>query len=256
VLSFEDITRGAREAEQRRMRERTEAVHDLGESLAHEIRNPLNALTLNLQLLRECLDDEGMSRDDLHRRAEKMLAESKRLELLVTHLLEVSRGGALQLTDAHIDPIVQGIVDRLEGLARTHDCRVTVRAGSTRGLRLDQVRIDRALENVVRNAIEAAAEGGHHVWISTRDDPHSTIVIVEDDGPGISPQDFSQVFVLYSTGKRGGTGLGLPLAREDVRRHGGEIEAKARHGGGAQFLVYLPERPSEPDLSGPNYVEA
>lgn len=102
------------------------------------------------------------------------------------------------------------------------------------------MRIDRALENVVRNAIEAAAEGGHRVWISTRDDPHSTVIVIDDDGPGIKPQDLSQVFVLYNTGKRGGSGLGLPLAQEDVRRHGGEIEAKSRHGGGAQFLVYLP----------------
>ncbi len=257
VLSFEDITSGARAADERRMRERTEAVHDLGESLAHEIRNPLNALTLNLQLLREILEDGEVSREDLHRRAEKMLAESRRLEQLVTHLLEVSRGGTLQLGPARIDPVVLGVVDRLEGLAQSHGCRVVVRGGSGRTLSLDRVRIDRALENVVRNAIEAAAEGGHTVWISTRDDPHSTVVTVEDDGPGIKPQDLSQVFVLYSTGKRGGTGLGLPLAREDVRRHGGEIEAKSRHGGGAQFLVYLPDVVAETDpLDGPRFVEA
>lgn len=259
VLSFEDITSGARAAEQRRMRDRTEAVHSLGESLAHEIRNPLNAMSLNLQLLRETLDDEHVERADLVRRAEKALAESRRLEQLITHLLEVSRGGALQLTSARIDPLIAGVVGRLEGFAETHGCRVQVRPGSTRQLSLDTVRIDRAIENVVRNAIEAAAEGGHHVWISTRDDPHSSVIIVEDDGPGIKPQDLSQVFVLYTTGKRGGSGLGLPLAREDLRRHGGEIEAKGRHGGGAQFLIYLPSGDREP-FSGtdrsPNFVDA
>ncbi len=255
VLSFEDITSGAREAEQRRQRDRAEAVHHLGESLAHEIRNPLNAMSLNLQLLREALD-EGASRDDLVRRADKALAESRRMEQLVTHLLEVSRGGRLEIVPAQIDRIVQGVVDRLEGLAQKHDVRVQVRPGSTRMLSLDRVRIDRAIENVVRNAIEAAAEGGHRVWITTRDDPHSTVIEVDDDGPGISPQDLSQVFVLYTTGKRGGSGLGLPLAREDVRRHGGEIEAKGRHGGGAQFLIYLPAdgEPAPPDE--PRFVDA
>ena len=185
-------------------------------------------------------------RADLNRRAEKALSESRRLEQLITHLLQVSRGGALEPAAACVDPIVQGVVDRLEGLASAHGCRVYVTPGSTRVLALDRVRIDRALENVVRNAIEAAAEGGRTVWLSTRDDPHSTVVTIEDDGPGIKPQDLSQVFVLYSTGKRRGSGLGLPLAREDVRRHGGEIEAKSRHGGGAQFLVYLPAPGEDP----------
>ena len=255
VLSFEDITLGAREAEQRRQRDRTEAVHHLGESLAHEIRNPLNAMSLNLQLRREALDGDA-TRDDLVRRAEKALAESRRLERLVTHLLEVSRGGPLEIVPARVDPIVADVVDRLEGLAETHGVRVQVQAGSGRMLPLDRVRIDRAVENVVRNAIEAAAEGGHRVWISTRDLPHSTVIEIDDDGPGINPQDLSQVFVLYSTGKRGGSGLGLPLAREDVRRHGGEIEAKARHGGGAQFLIYLPAEDEPGPAHEARFVEA
>ena len=255
VLSFEDITSGAREAEQRRERDRTEAVHNLGEGLAHELRNPLNALSLNLQLLREALD-EDTPRDELAQRADRALAESRRLEQLITHLLEVSRGGRLEIASAQIDPIVAGVVDRLEGLAESHGVRVQVRPGSIRTLSLDRVRIDRALENVVRNAVEAAAEGGHHVWITTRDDPHSTVVVIEDDGPGIKPQDLSQVFLLYNTGKRGGSGLGLPLAQEDVRRHGGQIEAKGRHGGGAQFLVYLPADGDPSPPSEPRFFEA
>jgi signal transduction histidine kinase len=240
VLALEDITHGARAAEERRMRDRAHAVHDLGESLAHEIRNPLNALSLNLQLLRECLDDPDIGRDDIRERTERMLAESRRLERLVVHLLEVSRGEPLDRRPTRIDPLVEGVLIRLEGFAASHGCRIAFRPASSRELLLDRVRIDRAVENVVRNAVEAAAEGGRQVWVATRDTGISTVVEVEDDGPGIKPQDLSNVFVLYSTGKRGGTGLGLPLAREDVRRHGGEIEAKPRHGGGAAFLVYLP----------------
>lgn len=252
VLALEDITRGAREEEQRRMRERVDAVHDLGESLAHEIRNPLNALSLNLQLLRECLDDEGVTRSDIRARTDKMLSESQRLERLVVHLLEVSRGGMLELGSERIDPIVHGVVERLEGLARAASCRVVFDPGSSRVLELDRVRIDRAIENVVRNAVEASAEGGHHVWITTRDDPHSTVIVVDDDGPGIRAEDRSSVFVVYTTGKRGGTGLGLPLAREDVRRHGGQIEALPRPGGGARFVLHLPPvvRPTEGDDRG------
>lgn len=254
VLALEDITRGAREQEQRRMQERVDAVHDLGESLAHEIRNPLNALSLNLQLLRECLDDAEITRSDIRDRTDKMLSESKRLESLVVHLLEVSRGGALELGPERVDPIVAAVVSRLEGLASATTCRVRFEPGSTRTLKLDRVRIDRAVENVVRNAIEAAGEGGHQVWISTRDDPHSTVIVVDDDGPGIRAEDRSNVFVLYTTGKRGGTGLGLPLAREDIRRHGGQIEALPRPGGGARFVIHLPPEPRAAD-DAPGRVE-
>jgi signal transduction histidine kinase len=254
ALSLEDITSGAREEERRRREERVAAVHDLGASLAHEIRNPLNALSLNLQLLREELDDPKVGPEGVRRRADKMIAEARRMEALITHLLEVSRGGSLEPAPERLDAIVRDVVERLEGTARAAGCSIELHPGSTRTLGLDRVRIDRAVHNLVRNAVEAAAAGGGHVWLTTRDDPHSTVLVVDDDGPGIRPEDRSSVFVVFSTGKRGGTGLGLPLAREDVRRHGGEIEVLARPGGGARFVMHLPLQPApasrEPARSG------
>lgn len=243
ALSVEDITSGAREEERRRREERVAAVHELGASLAHEIRNPLNALSLNLQLLREELDDPSVGPVGVRRRADKMISETRRMEALITHLLEVSRGGRLEPAPERLDAIVRDVVERLEGTARAAGCSIEFRPGSSRTLGLDRVRIDRAVHNLVRNAVEASAAGGGHVWLTTRDDPHSTVLVVDDDGPGIRPEDRSNVFVVFSTGKRGGTGLGLPLAREDVRRHGGEIEVLARPGGGARFVLHLPPQP-------------
>ena len=66
------------------------------------------------------------------------------------------------------------------------------------------------------------------------------MIVVDDDGPGVPPEDRSRVFELFFTRKRGGTGLGLPLARRAVEDHGGEIEVLARPGGGARFVVHLP----------------
>lgn len=245
VLALEDITPGARAEVERRRQERARFLHDLGAGIAHEVRNPLNALSLNLQLLQERIEDPSVDRDEVLRRTEKMIAETKRVEVLVQHLLEVSRGGGISPSNEKIDPVVARVVDDLEGLAESRGCEVEVTAGSDRMLPLDRVRIERALHNLLRNAIDAAAEGGGHVWVVTRDDPHSTVVVIDDDGPGIRPEDRSRVFVLYSTGKRGGTGLGLPLAQEDIMRHGGEIEVLSRPGGGARFVIHLPPRPDE-----------
>ena len=93
VLAVEDITERVRAEERRLLRVRSDAVEDLGAGIAHEVRNPLNALSLNLQLLRERLEDPKASRDDLLQKTDTMIAEMRRMDELVTHLLEVSRGG-------------------------------------------------------------------------------------------------------------------------------------------------------------------
>ena len=244
VLALEDINHGTRAEEERRIGERQLAVHDLSAGIAHEVRNPLNALSLNLQLLRERMDDPEIGRDEIRNRTDRMIAETHRVERLIEHLLEVSRRDELECGRERIDVILAGIVERMEGMAQKLACRIAFAPGSDRTLALDRVRMERSLHNLVRNALEAAAEGGGNVWITTRDDPHSTVVVIDDDGPGIKPEDRSRVFVIYTTGKRGGTGLGLPLAREDILRHGGEIEVLSRPGGGARFVVYLPIEPA------------
>ena len=241
VLCFEDMTHVAREEERRRLQTRSDAVTALGAGIAHEVRNPLNALSLNLQLLRERLADPGVSREDLARRTEMILAEVARMETLVQNLLEVSRGGPPVCEDLPLDEIVRAVAERLEEAARARGVRLHLAPGSRRLLPLERTRIERAIQNIVRNAIEATPAGGN-VWVVTRDDPHSTVVVVDDDGPGIRPEDRARVFELFWTRKRGGTGLGLPLAKRAVESHGGELEVLERPGGGARFVIHLPIR--------------
>jgi signal transduction histidine kinase len=168
-----------------------------------------------------------------------MIAEMRRVDDLVTHLLEVSRGGPPVREPVRIDELAGRVVDRLAATAQHAGVSLALRRGSRRTLRLDPSRVDRALHNLVRNAIEAAPRGGH-VVVTTRDDPHSTVAVVDDDGPGIPAADRSRMFELFYTTKRGGTGLGLPLARRAIHDHGGEIEVLDRPGGGARFVVHLP----------------
>jgi signal transduction histidine kinase len=239
VLSFEDITTPQREEERRRLQTRAAAVEALGAGIAHEIRNPINALSLNLQVLRERLEDPDLPREVIAAKTDAMIAELARMESLVAHLLEVSRGGPPNVAPEQVDEVVRAVVDRLEGMARHAGCRLRFAAGSRRTLDLDRARIDRAVHNIVRNAIEAAGKDGS-VLVTTRDDPHSTVIVVDDDGPGIAPEDRARVFELFWTRKRGGTGIGLPLAQRAVESHGGEIEVLARPGGGARFVIHLP----------------
>lgn len=191
-------------------------------------------------MLQDRIEEGEADLREVAERMPRMVAEIERMEALIRHLLEVSTRGELVLSAEGIDPLVAGVLRRLEGLASQRKTIVRFAGGSDRLLHLDRIRIERAIENLVRNAIEAAAEGGGNVSISTRDDPHSTVIVVDDDGPGIRPEDRSQVFLLHTTSKRGGTGLGLPLAQEDISRHGGAVEVLSRPGGGARFVVHLP----------------
>ncbi len=239
VLCFEDITHPARVEERRRLQARSEAVAALGAGIAHEIRNPLNALSLNLQLLREKLADPHVSCADLVAKADAMVDEAARMEALIQNLLEVVRGGEPIFADERIDEIVASVVSRLMPESEAKAVTIRVSRGSSRILPLERTRIEAAVRNIVENAVDAAGRGGN-VWIATRDDPHSTVVVVDDDGDGIRPEERGHVFELFWTNKRGGTGLGLPLARRAVESHGGELEVLERPGGGARFVIHLP----------------
>jgi PAS domain S-box-containing protein len=247
AIVVDDITERERSEERRRLRARSRAVEDLGAGIAHEVRNPLNAASLHLQLLRERLEDPEASRADLVSKTDAMIAELKRMDELVTHLLEVSRGRPPALERARIDSVVDRVVRRMAETAKKAGVSLRSEPGSKRTLSLDPARLDRALHNLVRNAVEAAPRGGH-VTVATRDDPHSTVVVVDDDGPGIPLAERSRLFELFFTTKRGGTGLGLPLAKRAVEDHGGELEVLDRPGGGARFVVHLP---LEGALDGP-----
>ncbi len=239
VLCFEDITLGAKEEERKRLKVRGMAIAALGAGIAHEIRNPLNSLSLNLQLLRESLSGPEPSPEPPTSRIDQMIAEVKRMNTLVQNLLEVSRGGPTVTREESVDAIVQEAVGRLREMADTGGVRIHMHLASRRRVPLDHTGMDRALTNIVSNAIDAAGQAGN-VWIATRDDPHSTVVVVDDDGPGIPAESRERVFELFWTSKRGGTGLGLPLARRAVERHGGELEVLARPGGGSRFVIHLP----------------
>ena len=241
VLCFEDITSNTREEERRRIKTRSEAVAALGAGIAHEIRNPLNSLSLNQQLLRERIAAPDIACADLVSKVEAMVDEAERMDTLIQNLLEVVRGGAPVCRDERIDELVGAVVERLASKRERAGVTLEVSPGSTRVLPLEKLRIEAAIRNLVENAFDAAGEGGH-VWVATRDDPHSTVVVVDDDGPGIRPEDRSRVLEIFWTSKRGGTGLGLPLARRAIESHGGELELLERPGGGARFVVHLPIR--------------
>ncbi len=120
------------------------------------------------------------------------------------------------------------------------------------GVTADEELLERALENLVRNAVEAAAKGGRHVEVSALEAEGSVQLLVEDDGPGLAPDHPGRIRPFYTT-RPGGLGLGLPLARKIVLLHGGELELERRAPAGVRVRVSLPR--GGPGTPSPRQVE-
>lgn len=212
----------------------------LARALAHELRNPLNAMRLNLELLREDLHDLGAGEESLEIAASlsreiDQLAEITRAFRDYTRRL-VPRSEEVELAELCLD-LVTFLKPQLEaaGVALEREFRpATVVA--------DRTMIRQALLNLLLNAVEAAGEGGR---VEARCEPLTdggARVTIRDDGPGLAG-DPENYFELFTSTKDEGTGIGLPLARKIARVHGGEVTLSNRPGGGAAVSFVLAARP-------------
>jgi two-component system sensor histidine kinase HydH len=221
--------------------ERDRRLVTLGEMsavLAHEIRNPLAALKGHAQLLLERFDGrlgERPGRPGPERqKAERLVSEARRLERLVEDLLSFVR--ANRVTPAPVDPAVL-LRDAASAVAAD---RVDVDvAGAPSTWQLDAPRLQQALANLIRNAIEASPDGARIGATVTRDGER-LVFAIRDRGAGLPPGDPEHLFEPFHTTRVQGTGLGLAVARRIVELHGGRVTARTHPDGGAEFRVMIP----------------
>jgi signal transduction histidine kinase len=239
-----------KDAQQRIMRtEKMAVLGTFASGLAHEVRNPLNSIGLQLSLLERRIGRVepgiGLEMSELTRIIRE---EVKRLDELVGDFLLFSRTDRLKYRPASLDAVVEEVIQLLgpeAGAARVRLERTTVGA-SLPSLQMDAEKIKQVVINLVRNAIEAMPDGGLVTVEHGAVDGQARLV-VRDTGPGL-PEGVD-VFQLFVTTKPKGTGLGLSIVQQIVLQHGGEITAASVAGKGAAFTVTLP-LPSEKDEEG------
>ncbi|MGB9624927.1 MAG: sensor histidine kinase [Phycisphaerae bacterium] len=220
-------------------------ISTLAGGLAHEIRNPLSTLKVNLQLLGEDWNDESIPPAELRRRSLGRLAtlqaEATRLHHIVDEFLRLVGRQELRLVTTDINEVIRQFVEFYEPQAMAN--KVVIRTAlSARPLpcRIDVDLCKQVLLNVCINAQEAMPKGGE-LAIRTREDAGRRACIeIADTGTGLDPQAAERIFEPYYSTKPGGTGLGLALTRRIVRAHGGTIQAAGRPGEGTTFTITLP----------------
>jgi two-component system sensor kinase FixL len=232
--------------EARRLAEQRERLADIGAITArivHDLGNPLAGLSMQAQLIqrRVTRNPERPGRD-LAVPAERIVTEVRRLDSLIKDFLDFARQQRLDLRAIALPTFLQRLVDLWCPVAAARDIALALDlAPDLPGLTADEDKLRRVLDNLVKNAVEAIDQGpGRVVVRARRIDDDRVRIAVSDTGPGI-PESV-EMFRLFETTKRSGSGLGLSIAKQIVVAHGGHIGFERLSPNGTTFYVDLPAR--------------
>ena len=232
-----------------RQHERLADIGAVTARIAHDFGNPLAGLQMTAErILRRIARDPSAAAGSLSEPVEMILATAKRLDALIGDFKEFAREQRLQLAEIEISAFLQDVAAAWQGEAAARGIALenSVVATPLPSIRADRAKLQRVLDNLVKNALEAVERGPGMVRLAAlRLNEERIRISVEDSGPGL-PAGMN-VFALFETTKTHGTGLGLPICQEIVRAHGGGIDVAGRDPNGTIFHVELPVHGVHPD---------
>lgn len=217
--------------------DRLAAISRVSSGVAHEVKNPLNAILLHVEVARSKL---ARGDTDVQPQMEIISREILRLDRVVKTFLDFSRPVELNLANVPLGEFMGEIVDLARPQAEGSHIHVDL-SGETDGveLRVDRDLLKQAMLNVVVNAIEAMPEGGElHLEASAGED--TAEIRISDTGAGIPPELREKIFRLYFTTKQEGSGIGLAMTFRIVQLHDGTIDFTSEPGKGTTFIIQLP----------------
>jgi len=223
-------------------------IEELGKltgGLAHEIKNPLSTIKVNLKLLGEDVSAEAKGHARWLRKIEVVQKETERLEHILEDFLRYIGRPELKRVAADVNVLVEEMVDFYGPQALSHG--VTIRQGLAEGTLfcdIDVAVMKQVLLNLFINAQQAMRDGGELIIRTDRRDDLA-VIEVSDTGGGIEADKLDRIFEAYYTTRPGGSGLGLPTARKIVDAHGGRIDVHSQLGKGTSFTIELPVSQSE-----------
>jgi signal transduction histidine kinase len=223
--------------------ERLAELGTLTGGLAHELKNPLSTIQLNLQLLREDLDPNNPAYGRLLNRLTLVHRETSRLRDILDDFLRFAGRMEVERKPVDLNALLEELVDFFIPQAQVNRVQARWRPSSEPlVVPADAKLIKQAVLNLMINAVQAMGERGTggELILSARRDGDEAVIDVIDTGPGIPPDAAKQVFDAYYSTKRGGTGLGLAMAKRIAEEHGGSIGVESEVGKGSDFQIRLP----------------
>ena len=216
----------------------------LAAGLVHEIKNPLNAISVNLQLLNEDLQTNTSNvGQKMFNRVQLLQKEVFRLQDILNDFIRFAKKQELQFEECDINEIIENVVDFVTPEALQNSIRILKNFDShLPTCYLDCNVMKQALLNVILNAQQAMTEGGE-LMIRTFKNRKYICISISDTGYGISPDKIDKIFQVYYSTKKTGTGLGLPTAKRIIENHNGTISVHSEEGKGSKFLIQIPLNP-------------
>jgi signal transduction histidine kinase len=239
LLTIRDAQSRGEIAAQLDLAHRLTALNRLTRGVAHEIKNPLNAMRLHLEVLKNRLDGDVPEVDVITR-------EIARLDRVVKTFLDFNRPVEPQMRRIDLAEMAHDVARLVQPEAAVHGVTVSHRDdGHAAWIQGDPDLLKQAVLNVVMNAIEAM-NGGGALLIESRCEARECEISVSDTGPGIPPEIRDKIFNLYFSTKAHGSGIGLAMAFRFVQLHDGRIEFATQSGQGTTFRFVFPEALSHP----------
>jgi len=224
--------------------ERLAVVGTMAAQVAHEVRNPLGSITLNLDLIQKEIEKLAGTSQHLpregHLLVDEMRAETRRIQRVIEDYLQFARFPKPQRRPLALNKLLEQKLAFMQGTFEQANVKLrTEFAPEVASINADAEQLWQAILNVIRNSREAMPDGGT-LMVSTQRDASQVLVRISDTGTGMTEQQIRQIFVPFVTTKAEGTGLGLALVQQIVTEHGGHVECQSAIGRGSTFTFFLP----------------
>ena len=229
---------------------RMAAIGRLTSGVGHEVKNPINAIVVHLELLKSKLDDEAPGR----RHLDVIEAEIRRLDRVVQTLVDFSRPVELQLREQDLRAVIGDVLALASDELSTHDVTLVSRMPEEPLIaKVDADLLKQAVLNVIQNGAQAMPEGGRlevvleeeRIALSPNNalaalGAREAVLRITDTGPGIPDEIREKIFDLYFTTKAGGSGIGLAMTYRILQLHHGGVDVQSRMGEGTEFRLRIP----------------
>ncbi len=240
VAVIHDITELKKFEEEAKRAERLSALGNLAAGVAHEIRNPLNAISITAQRLKSEFVPEK-DQDEYSSFTEIILNEIKRLDGIINQFLSLAKAHKLNLVPTDMNEFLAEVTSLAEVEAEVKGVELIRAIDRLPEMKIDRDEMKKAILNIMLNAVQATPSSGSLTVRSYLDDSQTSMVIeITDSGAGIPTEDISKIFQPYFSTKEKGTGLGLSIAHRIISDHKGRIEVKSQRGKGTTFTIKLP----------------
>ncbi|MBN2354574.1 PAS domain-containing protein [candidate division KSB1 bacterium] len=235
---IKDLTEQQRLQEHIKRQEQISAMGHLASGVAHEIRNPLNAIGMISQRLHQEFAPKSDESEYLQL-TDALYNETRRINDIVQQFLQFVRPPKIVKSVVDLEKVVSHVVGLMQGEAEKKGVKLSAECQPVPAIQADGDKLTQALLNLAQNSL-AACSRDDHIEIGCRSEAGYVILEIRDSGSGIAPENLSKIFNLYFTTRKDGSGLGLSIVQQIVSQHDGHITVESKPGEGTRFDIFLP----------------